>query len=36
MEREYLKKTERKEYTGDILLRPSQIMKIENNKINEE
>jgi len=33
MEREYLKKTEKKEYTGDILLRPSQIMKIENDKI---
>lgn len=33
MEREYLKKTERKQSVGEIFLRPSQIMKIENDKI---
>ena len=33
MEREYLKKTKRKQSVGEIFLRPSQIMKIENDKI---
>ena len=33
MEREYLKKTERKQSIGEIFLRPSQIIKIENDRI---
>tara|TARA_B100001287_G_C22567736_1_gene474722 strand:- start:361 stop:621 length:261 start_codon:yes stop_codon:yes gene_type:complete len=33
MEREYLKKTTRKQSTSEIFLRPSQILKIENDRI---
>ena len=33
MEREYLKKIKRKQSVGEIFLRPSQIMKIENDRI---
>lgn len=33
MEREYLKKTERKQSIGELFLRPSQIIKIENDRI---
>ena len=33
MEREYLKKIKRKQSVGEIFLRPSQVMKIENDRI---
>ena len=33
MEREYLKKTEKKQSIGELFLRPSQIIKIENDRI---